>query len=466
MEIGENNATADIPEDPQEDVKKISIRVCVFFDGTLNNRVNINQRLLGSSDQKLTQEERKARKELLKNASQDDVTTAAVTYKRHGAKKPDEDNSYEGFYTNVEKMERHLDTTPAGEYQHVLKVYIEGVGSLDKEGDRMLGYAFALHDSGIPAKVEAGVQKVLTQIHRTHKKKDIQIEKLTFDVFGFSRGAASARTFIHAALFGFKSTPSIEAQLTGMAYTTERIQVCFAGLYDTVSTYGLKVALGAANNVKDLKLNAIVHAKQVVHLTSADEHREYFSLTDISSAGFKGKEIFLPGVHSDIGGGYRDEATEELVIYRGGEFDLTEAEKDRQRLIDAGWYQPDEIVLEHIDFEGGGDVWVSVNRAGIRNHYSRIPLQLMVRYARDEKLTFRKNIDVDEAVPAELSSVQQAIDRYINTTHRSRVWDWHRNDLPWLRTLRHDYCHFSARAKTGHTPRFSCGSRFRKAYNG
>ena len=90
----------------------------------------------------------------------------------------------------------------------------------------------------------------------------------------------------------------------------------------------------------------------------------------------------------------------------------------------------------------------------------------MTRYAREEKLTFKKNIDVDEAVPAELSSVQQAIERYMNTTPRSRVWDWHRNDLPWLRALRHDYFHFSARDKIGHTPRFSRGSRFRKAYNG
>ena len=37
-----------------------------------------------------------------------------------------------------------------------------------------------------------------------------------------------------------------------------------------------------------------------------DEFRENFDLTNIDSAGFKGLEITLPGVHSDIGGSYRN----------------------------------------------------------------------------------------------------------------------------------------------------------------
>ena len=50
-----------------------------------------------------------------------------------------------------------------------------------------------------------------------------------------------------------------------------------------------------------------------MHLVAAEEHRKNVSLTDIASAGSKGRELFLPGVHSDIGGDYRDEASEAMV---------------------------------------------------------------------------------------------------------------------------------------------------------
>ncbi len=78
--------------------------------------------------------------------------------------------------------------------------------------------------------------------------------------------------------------------------------------------------LSVATNVRmyssiALKLNAIQHAKDVVHLTAADEHRKKFSLTDIRSAGGKGREICLPGVHADIGGSYRDGPGEDPWVF-------------------------------------------------------------------------------------------------------------------------------------------------------
>ena len=39
---------------------------------------------------------------------------------------------------------------------------------------------------------------------------------------------------------------------------------------------------------------------------SAEEHRMHLSLHNINSAKAKGEQYFLPGVHSDIGGGYLD----------------------------------------------------------------------------------------------------------------------------------------------------------------
>jgi len=96
----------------------------------------------------------------------------------------------------------------------------------------------------------------------------------------------------------------------------KKIEIDFAGLFDTVASHGLFRLLFSLSNTKNLKLHAVSKAKQAIHLIAAEEHRENFSLTDIASAGSKGRELFLPGVHSDIGGGYRDEASEAMVIYK------------------------------------------------------------------------------------------------------------------------------------------------------
>jgi len=78
MELGETSASAAIPE-PEEikEQEKKHIKIClsVFFDGTLNNRINTNHRTANSS-----------------------------VYQDNKVK--NEDNSYENGHTNIEKIER------------------------------------------------------------------------------------------------------------------------------------------------------------------------------------------------------------------------------------------------------------------------------------------------------------------------------------------------------------------------
>ncbi len=471
-EIGEGSASAVIKEEvPEKNEKQISVRCSVFFDGTLNNRANIDARLITAAAEELTDEERAVAVKLKGKKSASELKKAAKAYQKHsldiGGNEEGEENSYENYYSNIALMEQYLDE--GKNYDLTLKTYIEGSGTLDEEGDKKLGYAFAIAETGIAKKVEKGVSKVVNKIKREHFDTGTAIKKLTLDVFGFSRGAAAARNFVHETLDGDNT---VKKQLEALGYTVNEVEVCFVGLYDTVSSQGIiRVAL-SLSNTKNLKLNAIAKATRVIQLASADEHRKYFCLTDISSARGDSKEIFLPGTHSDIGGGYRDYAHEKQTVFKGGNFSLAKAKKEQTELVAAGWYKEAEISLEHIEFSGDHGfsaneyTELNVKRPDIRNGYSRIPLQLMAGYARESGINIRGKLKKDEAVPPTLSDIKTKIDNYIANSSASSARDWQGNDYPWLNRLRHDYFHFSARHKIGHSPRYYRGKRARKTFKG
>ena len=462
MEMKEKSARSEEIKIKKQNKKEATVRCHLFFDGTLNNRTNIEQRLLAAPEEELTEEEKEDAEELKSKYKDDEQRKAKVRYELFGAKSPDEENSYEGYFTNIEIMDRYADD--AKNYDYTFKTYIEGAGSINYIADEQSGYAFAKGDSGVKKKVKSGLNKIIEMLRLSVLPNEI-IEKITIDVFGFSRGAATARYCIHQALF---SDMAFKKKLEASGYEINKVEVCFAGLFDTVSTFGHKVIIGLANNVKDLKLDSISHAKQVIHLTAADEHRRYFSLTNIKSAQGDSKEIYLPGVHSDIGGGYRDNTSENLKIYKTTI--ASRAEKEKQRLVESGWYNDNELDLlkKWVRVDGKRNklrVALKTNRGNISNKYSRIPLHIMTKYARNKKININKELDKDESIPSKLNNVKQKIEQYIASTNKSEPGHWHVND-DWLRELRHDYFHFSARYKIGHGPRFSKGRRFRKVYNG
>lgn len=107
-------------------------------------------------------------------------------------------------------------------------------------------------------------------------------------------------------------------------------EVRFMGIYDTVSSIGvfhndgtLENFIGSIlkknyeefndygksifheHNVCDFGLYDTNQAQNVVHICALDEVRRNFALVDIESSiqSGNGKEIFLPGCHTDIGGG-------------------------------------------------------------------------------------------------------------------------------------------------------------------
>lgn len=130
---------------------------------------------------------------------------------------------------------------------------------------------------------------------------------IRLSVFGFSRGAAQARVFsnwfvdmCHAA--------SGSSTLAGLP-----VDFDFLGIFDTVASVGLaNSTLVADGHMEwaDAETNLRIpsEVKRCVHLVSAHEVRRSFPLDSIGVGQSMSKgctEIVYPGVHSDVGGGYR-----------------------------------------------------------------------------------------------------------------------------------------------------------------
>lgn len=123
------------------------------------------------------------------------------------------------------------------------------------------------------------------------------IQHLDIALFGFSRGAITARIFCN---WINEHTPQWQEKFSGL-----EVNIRFLGIFDSVSSIGI-----AGNNV-DIGYNKDIpsNVKTVVHMIATHERRKLFPLQSIrtSSSGTLPAnwiELGYPGVHSDIGGGY------------------------------------------------------------------------------------------------------------------------------------------------------------------
>jgi Uncharacterized alpha/beta hydrolase domain (DUF2235) len=332
MEQGEKNASTKIPEpeDPK-DKKPLFIRIHLLFDGTNNNKTNIGER------------------------EKSETLEGSVAYKKHSS---DDANSYDNGRTNIALMEEQVqEYANQNGYNIAIKVYVEGQGTFNLLGDATAGKAFGAMKSGVYQRARDGINRAITQMElQLFAEKEPAkhfIKQVDVDVFGFSRGAATARHAIHAMLTeetmtvsdpygGYSETIVVteplyrRLQLKGYIETrADQIKINFAGLYDTVVSVNASqlTPRWLANNTRDQK--AVKEAKFALHLAAADEHRSDFPLHRItSSANGKKAEFFLPGVHSDVGGSY-NLANEKLMGNDKGE----KPKEDATILIAEGDYK-------------------------------------------------------------------------------------------------------------------------------
>jgi len=150
-------------------------------------------------------------------------------------------------------------------------------------------------------------------------------------LFGFSRGAFEARSVAgmirqvglirkdgsatgddaYAAYRNSKSDPAAAAAFK--AANSRDVKIHVVGVWDTVGALGLPIGLTlttiAPPDFHDVELGP--HIENAIHAVSIDEERWDFQPTYFNPAlqqsGQTLDQVFFPGVHSDVGGGYQDD---------------------------------------------------------------------------------------------------------------------------------------------------------------
>jgi hypothetical protein len=416
----------------------VNIRIGVFFDGTQNNRSNSRAGGNDANYNAIIQEEKKAFKKMSNK----------------------EDDSYMNDLSNVARKELWYKKDAYTE-----SVYIEGIGTDDygEDSDDLtnhLGVAFGAGPQGVVAKVEKGCQMIAKKVVLLSSDDNINI--LTLDVYGFSRGAAAARHFVYLMSlkksklqigsatdsFGTTHTPLVEIsnvveipawgalgkELEKRNKKVAIVKVRFLGLYDTVSSYDPNASNTTrnpdyTNDVAELKLNSITHAKKIVHFCAADEHRKNFMLTPTRVAG--GTDYYLPGVHSDVGGCYTDNMQEKNVQimdidntwnthYNDKEYN-TILKNDLTNLMEQGWFKKNEVVAPNYSLE------TYINRKNIRNAYSFVTLHLM---SEKNNQDYAGTIDISNLEKRHIISEKKDTDGLSLLVLKNRLWEYINNREP------------------------------------
>tara|TARA_R110000851_G_C13100426_1_gene568210 strand:- start:6211 stop:7944 length:1734 start_codon:yes stop_codon:yes gene_type:complete len=250
----------------EQDAAKNSLRIGIFFDGTGNHKDN---------DKQL----------------------------------PDRD------ITNIAKLFELYESGITSE-----RIYIPGPGTVAGKSTQD-GFEAPADKIGLALGVgtQGGHRRIQTAISELNDiLNEVKPDEVVLDVFGFSRGAALARHFVNlinewpASITlpaivepGF-STPIFRFTELNAFPPDIKARVGFVGLFDTVGSFYLP---GNDNNL-DFNLNLRADGvDRVVHLTAHHEIRRNFPLSSIrepTGTPENFTEIVLPGVHSDIGGGYEN----------------------------------------------------------------------------------------------------------------------------------------------------------------
>lgn len=205
-------------------------------------------------------------------------------------------------WSNIARLyDGHISDEPL-----IVKRYYEGVGTpLDASNP---SWTNAVRDSealgggagaGGDARLRLAEENFDDALRNNHR-----VIRIDIAVFGFSRGAALARAFVHRILdkCEYRDGQPYWPCRTALDGKAAPIHLRFLGIFDTVESVGVP-----AHNLSGMKMSIPDAVENCLHIVAADEIRTAFALTRLGSTSSQHREIVYPGVHSDVGGGYRPE---------------------------------------------------------------------------------------------------------------------------------------------------------------
>ncbi|MGP9705842.1 T6SS phospholipase effector Tle1-like catalytic domain-containing protein [Psychrobacter sp. AOP31-E1-50] len=280
----------------------------VYFDGTWNSKFNSNW----YNDSNWYQSDRYSI-----DGKIYDHDDSSIEEKYREVYKADE-TSFARAPTGVDQMNRAARTNDP----YIIPVYVDGSGTetpkddpyaLDDvndykgseaamKSDSAFGSGLGRGDTGVYAKLEKMCEQVQDKLEAVKKKSKVPIHIVMFDVYGFSRGAATARMFVHRVI---KERNKELLTDYGLDLTEYTVMVRFVGLFDTVSSIGTNHTNDVEGDKQGLAFAKGKITSKIVHLVAGHEFRQKFSVTSIQQAVARGYglEVVLPGNHTDIGDG-------------------------------------------------------------------------------------------------------------------------------------------------------------------
>lgn len=140
-----------------------------------------------------------------------------------------------------------------------------------------------------------------------------KVIKIFVSLFGFSRGSAEVRAFANWFIWLCKLDADIFGK-SGITLGSIDVQIDFMGLFDTVASVGIAATAKFADGHQswaDTEISLKIPEHEVhkcLHIVSAHEIRRSFPLDSVmyrTHMPANCQEIVFPGVHSDVGGGYK-----------------------------------------------------------------------------------------------------------------------------------------------------------------
>ena len=159
---------------------------------------------------------------------------------------------------------------------------------------------------GTLGKIAGGAFGVGGQDRIERAKKDVAGQFAAgdrdIDIVGFSRGAALAVHFANVIVDSGVTVNGVR----------ENPPVRFLGVFDIVAAFGIPIDIGLSFNRINLgyKLGLARGVKHCFHAIALDESRKAFRPTRVR----EGHEVWFRGVHSDVGGGNKNSALNDITL--------------------------------------------------------------------------------------------------------------------------------------------------------